>query len=135
MEKKCSIRFLLLGVTLSAAISLSAGFFAGSQKSWKTYEERIVLLQQQNEALLAQQETGRETQSLAESMKTMEPYAYVLLEENGYVAVYHADREKLFSTTDILMVDLPEDLQEEIRNGKPIENEAQLYNFLENYTS
>ena len=135
MEKKCSIRFLLLGITLSAAVSLSAGFFAGSQKSWKTYEERIVLLQQQNEALLAQQETSRETQRLAESMKTVEPYVYILLEENGYVAVYHADGETLFSTTDILMADLPEDLQEEIQNGKPIENEAQLYNFLENYTS
>ena len=129
MEKKCSIRFLLLGITLSA------GFFAGSQKSWKTYEERIVLLQQQNEALLARQETGGAAQSLAESMKPVEPYAYVLLEEDGYVAVYHWDRKNLFSTTDISVADLPQDLQEEIREGKPIENEAQLYNFLENYTS
>lgn len=135
MEKKCSIRFLLLGITLSAAVSLGAGFFAGSQKSWKTYEERIVLLQQQNEALLAQQEMGREAQSVAESMKTVVPYAYVLLEENGYVAVYHTDRKKIFSTTDIRVTDLPQELQEEIREGKPIEDEAQLYNFLENYTS
>ncbi len=135
MEKKCSIRFLLLGITLSAAVSLSAGFFAGSQKSWKTYEERIVLLQQQNEALLARQENGGAAQSLAESMKPVEPYAYVLLEEDGYVAVYHWDRKNLFSTTDISVADLPQDLQEEIREGKPIENEAQLYNFLENYTS
>ena len=53
MEKKCSIRLLLFGIILSAALSLSAGFFAGTQKSWKTYEERIVLLQRQNETLLA----------------------------------------------------------------------------------
>ncbi len=134
MEKKCSIRFLLLGIALSAAISLGAGFLAGSQKSWETYEARIALLKQQNEALLSQQEASRE-EGLAESMNALEPYAYVLLEENGYVAVYHADRETLFSTTDILMESLPGDLQEEIRGGKPIMTEAELYNFLENYTS
>ena len=48
MEKKCSIRLLLLGIIVSAAFSLSAGFFAGTQKNWRSYEERIVLLQQQN---------------------------------------------------------------------------------------
>lgn len=84
---------------------------------------------------MARQETGGAAQSLAESMKPVEPYAYVLLEEDGYVAVYHWDRKNLFSTTDISVADLPQDLQEEIREGKPIENEAQLYNFLENYTS
>ena len=65
----------------------------------------------------------------------MDPYQYILLEENGYVAVYHADRETLFAATDILVTDLPEDLQVEINQGKLIENEEQLYNFLENYTS
>ncbi|EOS24270.1 hypothetical protein C806_02312 [Lachnospiraceae bacterium 3-1] len=135
MEKKCSIRLLLLGVIVSAALSLSAGFFAGSQKSWKTYEERIVLLQQQNADLLAQQEAAETEKKFAESLKVVEPYEYILLEENGYVVVYHADRETLFAATDILVEHLPEDLQEEINVGKQIENEEQLYNFLENYTS
>lgn len=67
MEKKCSIRLLLLGMILSAVFSLSAGFFAGSQKSWKTYEERIVLLQQQNAALLAQQESAESEKTCRES--------------------------------------------------------------------
>lgn len=135
MEKKCSIRLLLFGIILSAALSLSAGFFAGTQKSWKTYEERIVLLQRQNETLLAQQSADREAQHLAESLKMVEPWAYILMEEDGYVAVYRGDRETLFSATDIRMTDLPEDLQQEIREGKGIETEAQLYNFLESYSS
>ncbi|MCI9491874.1 MAG: hypothetical protein HFH42_01895 [Lachnospiraceae bacterium] len=135
MEKKCSIRFLLFGIILSAAFSLSVGFFAGSHKSWNTYEERIVLLQKQNEDLLAKQELQEAENALSESLKVVDPYQYILLEENGYVAVYHADRETLFASTDILVTDLPEDLQIEINQGKLIENEEQLYNFLENYTS
>lgn len=135
MEKKCSIRFLLFGVILSAAFSLSIGFFAGSQKSWKTYEERIVLLQKQNEDLLAKQELQESEKDLAQSLNVVDPYKFILLEENGYVAVYHADRETLFAATDILVLDLPEDLQAEINQGKLIETEEQLYNFLENYTS
>ena len=135
MEKKCSIRLLLLGIIVSAAFSLSAGFFAGTQKNWRSYEERIVLLQQQNADLLARQEAAESERKLAESLKVVEPYEYILLEGNGYVAVYHADRETLFAATDILVRNLPEDLQEEISQGKQIENEEQLYNFLENYTS
>ncbi len=135
MEKKCSIRFLLFGIILSAAFSLSVGFFAGFHKSWNTYEERIVLLQKQNEDLLAKQELQEAENALSESLKVVDPYQYILLEENGYVAVYHADRETLFASTDILVTDLPEDLQIEINQGKLIENEEQLYNFLENYTS
>ncbi len=135
MEKKCSIRLFLFGIIISAAFSLSAGFFAGTHKSWETYEERIVLLQQQNEDLLARQTADRKEQNLAESLKMVEPWAYILVEEDGYVAVYRGDRETLFSSTDIRISDLPEELQEEIREGKGIETEAQLYNFLESYSS
>ena len=71
MEKKCSIRLLLLGIIVSAAFSLSAGFFAGTQKNWRSYEERIVLLQQQNADLLARQEAAESERKLAESLKVI----------------------------------------------------------------
>ena len=63
------------------------------------------------------------------------PYAYVLLPEDGFVAVYQADRETLYATTGILLENLPDNLQEEIQDGKIIDSEEQLYNFLENYSS
>ena len=72
---------------------------------------------------------------LAESMNLMEPCAYILLAEEGYVAVYYADEKTLYAVTDIRMDGLPEDLQAEISQGKSIRDEEQLYNFLENYTS
>lgn len=51
------------------------------------------------------------------------------------MAVYYADGKTLYAVTDIRMEELPDDLQEEIQQGKSIGDEAQLYNFLENYTS
>lgn len=139
MKKECSIRFLALGIILSAVISLSAGFFAGTIKNQKSYEKDIDLLQQQNKTLLAkmeQVETEREKEKeLAESLNVVEPYEYVLLAEEGYVAVYCADRKTLYASTDIQIQNLPDELQQEIQEGKLISSEEQLYSFLENYSS
>lgn len=137
MKRECSIRFLALGIILSAVISLSAGFFAGTIKNQKSYEKDIDLFQQQNKTLLAkieQVETEREKE-LAESLNVVEPYEYVLLAEEGYVAVYCADRKTLYASTDIQIQNLPDELQQEIQEGKLISSEEQLYNFLENYSS
>ncbi len=136
MKKICSIRVLLFGLVITAAISLSIGFFLGNGRSQKAYEQRISLLQQKNEILLRRQrQADLKKESAAESLNVIEPYAYVLIEEDGFVAVYQADRETLYATTGILIENLPGNLQQEIKEGKTIENEEQLYNFLENYSS
>lgn len=135
MEKKCSIRLFLSGVSISAALCFCIGFFAGNHRTQKIYEERIVLLKQQNENLLTMQKEAEARAELAESMNLLEPCAYILLAEEGYVAVYYADEKTLYAVTDIRMDGLPEDLQAEISQGKSIRDEEQLYNFLENYTS
>ncbi len=135
MRKTCSIRLLLFGILFTAVCSLVLGFLMGTRKNWNSYEQRISLLQEKNESLLSQQEALEEERNLAESLNVVEPYEYILLAEDGYVAVYHADKKTLFSSTDILINRLPEDLQNEIMNGKCISNEEQLYNFLENYSS
>lgn len=135
MERKCSIRLLISGIIISAGLCLSLGFLAGIRKNQTSYEARIALLQQQNEKLTEQKKTAERESYFAESLKVIEPYEYILLAEDGYVAVYYTDRETLYAVTDIRLEALPEDLQEEIHQGKFIGNEEQLYNFLENYTS
>ena len=60
---------------------------------------------------------------------------YYLYELNGYVVVYLSDRKTIFEYTDIVFHELPELLKKEIKNGKYIQNEEELYGFLENYTS
>ena len=60
---------------------------------------------------------------------------YYLYERNGYVVVYLSDRKTIFEYTDIVFHELPDLLKKEIKNGKYIQNEEELYGFLENYTS
>lgn len=132
MKRTCSIRLLLGIVVLTAAFSGCIGFFTGTLKNWNTYEKRIALLEEKNEKLA---DTKTEEQDVKESLNVVEPYEYILLEEKGYVAVYHTDRKTLYASTDILVSELPEELQKEIAEGKYIGSEEQLYNFLENYSS
>ena len=135
MKEKCSIRFLLMGSVAALALGGGRGYFAGTRESLGSYEKRIELLQEKNEMLLARQEFLRQEAEVKESLKVVEPEGFVLLEEDGFVAVYEADRKTRYSTTGILLDELPEELQQEIQQGKVIESEEQLYNFLESYSS
>ena len=60
---------------------------------------------------------------------------YYLVEENGVISVYQSDRTTLYETTGISLDALPAKLQEEIRAGKYVKSELELYSFLENYSS
>lgn len=60
---------------------------------------------------------------------------FFLLNENHYVVVYDQSLSHVYMNTDILVEQLPQSLQEEIINIKYVENEGELYNFLESYSS
>lgn len=60
---------------------------------------------------------------------------FFLLNENHYVVVYDHSLSNVYMDTEILVENLPEDLQEEILNMKFVEDEKELYQFLEAYTS
>ncbi|MCD8097242.1 MAG: hypothetical protein LUE31_04220 [Lachnospiraceae bacterium] len=62
-------------------------------------------------------------------------FRFLLLENDDAVIVYELPQQKLFEYTDVDFDALPESLREEIRQGKYLKNEEELYNFLENYTS
>lgn len=132
MKKTCSIRLLLCSILFTAALTGCAGFFTGTIKNWNTYEKRILLLEEENTKLA---DTGKNEPDVTESLNVVEPYEYILLEEKGYVAVYHTDRKTLYAATDILLSNLPEELQKEIKQGRYIGSEEELYSFLENYSS
>lgn len=67
--------------------------------------------------------------------KNEEEHVYYLMVADHFVVVYEADRETIYMNTDILLSDLSESLQAEIIQGKRIEGEEALYNFLESYSS
>ena len=62
-------------------------------------------------------------------------YHYRLEEENGLVNVYLEDGSTLYERTSICVEELPKELREEIREGKPIRDMEELFGFLENYSS
>ena len=62
-------------------------------------------------------------------------YQFLLVNDNNYVAVYSLPENEIYEYTDVILDVLPAKLQEEVRQGKYLKNEEELYNFLENYTS
>lgn len=64
-----------------------------------------------------------------------EEKGFYLMVADHFVIVYEEDKKTIHTNTDILLEDLSEELQTEIIGGKYIENEQELYNFLESYSS
>lgn len=64
-----------------------------------------------------------------------EENGFFLVNENHRVVVYQKDLQNVYMNTDIQVEDLPESLQEEIIKIKYVEDEKELYNFLESYSS
>lgn len=60
---------------------------------------------------------------------------FYLLEKDGMVFVYKGDKTTLYESTSIPMTILPQKLQTEIKSGKYLKSELELYSFLENYSS
>ena len=78
-------------------------------------------------------EVKRETQTVPADANKKE--GYYLIEEGGFLVVYASDRKTVYEYTDIAYDDLPENVRNEIRYGKYIRSQADLYGFLENYSS
>ena len=78
---------------------------------------------------------NEDTSSVTNGSKASKNDCYYLMEVNGYIVVYFSDKKTPYEYTDIHYDELPELLRQEIRNGKYIESTAELYGFLENYSS
>ncbi len=60
---------------------------------------------------------------------------FYLMVADHFVIVYEEDKKTIYMNTDILLETLNPALQAEIIQGKYMENEQELYNFLESYSS
>ena len=54
---------------------------------------------------------------------------------NGYVVILNGDEKTVYEYTQIPIHLLPEDIRSCVMSGYYLENETDLYNFLENYSS
>jgi hypothetical protein len=64
-----------------------------------------------------------------------EDKGFYLMVADHFIVVYEEDQNTLYMNTDILLESLDETLQAEVIQGKYIENEDELYHFLESYSS
>ena len=60
---------------------------------------------------------------------------YFIKDFEGYVTVFESDQKTVYEYTTILVNELPEELQERVRNGIKVTSLGQVYGFLENYSS
>lgn len=60
---------------------------------------------------------------------------FYLKELHGFVVVYLEDKKTIYEFTEIPLSDLPEEVRQEIAQGKQIATAEELYAFLENYSS
>ncbi len=60
---------------------------------------------------------------------------YYIRETDGYVIVLDSDKKTVYEYTSILIEDLPEHVQEQLKNGIKFTSLSQVYGFLENYSS
>lgn len=67
--------------------------------------------------------------------KEKEDKGFYLMVADHFIVVYEEDKHTLYMNTDILLESLEESLQAEIMQGKYIDSEDALYNFLESYSS
>lgn len=93
-----------------------------------------------------QEETINDTQNMIqiETEKTKEylvanndidSYAYSIEVENDYLVIYSNETHSIFLNTNISYSNLPKTIQNKIDNKIGFETEAELYDFLENYSS
>lgn len=66
---------------------------------------------------------------------TQELYGFYIREQDGAINVYKQDGVTLHFQTDLRPEDLPADVLEEVRKGKYMDTEVQVFHFLESYSS
>ena len=124
MGKKYGIGLFTIALVLMAVVTY--GYRAEYRYSQELVEEGE---KEQTENSISQEKTVS-TQGDAQKDEL-----YYLKDLNGYVVIYMNDRTTVYEYTNILISDLPDTYQNEIKNGMIIEGTEKLYGFLENYSS
>lgn len=97
-----------------------------------SYNRRAEGLTKNNFSAMESLESENEVETKGNAEKNSE---YLLKELNGYVIVYLGDEKTVYEVTEILVADLPKEVQFQIEEGLKIDSTDKLYAFLENYSS
>ena len=127
----------ILAGAIGIVLLLTLAYYSGSLMSERAMREEQAKLQEQIEQLKSDVKKAASAPRLVqtEMSETEQTARFYLKEQSGTVSIYQGDGTTLYETTDIPISLLPDALQGEIRAGKAIRDEAELYDFLENYSS
>lgn len=119
-----------ISICLFAALLLTVGLFAVLRGSGQT-EETLP------EATLIATEEGEESEQpvTAESMQIQKAYRYILRAKDGFLVVYEQDGATVLFETHILVDELPDATKALLSDGIYVEDESELYDLLESYSS
>ncbi len=125
MKKTISICLFAVSVLLCVVCLIRLYGAKDTEQGEMRYKETRILIETET----------KEPEELAESMSIAEPYAYLIREKDGFLAVYGGDGETFLFETNIRMGSLSPVLQEKAAAGIPVMDEKELYDFLESYSS
>jgi hypothetical protein len=126
MKRKFGICFFV--ACLFAVIGINS---TALRKAKETDPGTVMDVNEDSEADL---ETDLEVNSIVNQNQISDD-KYVIYSEDGILVVYYADRTTVFFNSGVRADALPADLQEQLSFGLSFTNEAELYEFLENYSS
>ena len=126
--KKYSIGLFVL--FLGCVALIGAAYQFSFQYSKRQAEEEARLKQEIMKSVKEEEEDA-----VAAEGDVSKGEVFYLMDQNGFVAVYRSDKETIYEYTNIVVEDLPEDIRQEIKEGKEIRTVEKLYGFLENYSS
>lgn len=127
MKNKYGIGFFAAAII--AVITISGAYELSYQRAKDKAEAKNQVTKEES---IEKAESEKSVRTEGEALKED---CFYLMEVNGYIVVYHSDKETPYEYTDILYDELPAAVRDEIRNGKYIEDTESLYGFLENYSS
>ena len=115
----------------SVLFLITGCLIAGYQVSYNN------LLEKEKAIELTKNEKNDSIQTRRSSAKgeSVSDDAYYLKELHGYVAVYLQDGTTLYETTSLSVNNLPDEVQQNLKNGIYLKSAEELYGFLENYSS
>ena len=96
--------------------------------------DQNIARQPENENITLAKDTEN-SEEMTESMSLLPSAKYYIASENGKIVIYHSDKKTIYYETSISTGQLPEEIEEKVKNGFFIETDMELYEFLENYSS
>ncbi len=127
MKSRYIIGFFVLFLTAGLLLTASYQYTYRRAVEKQMAQEDLTGEISGTESIAAEGEAVKETDSDKEG--------FYLCELQGFVVVYLNDKKTIYEFTEIPLTDLPQEVQQEVADGKYVHTAEELYAFLENYSS